>query len=359
MRRISKGASVLLISAAMIFSAVVVTAQTQKQLPSTDCSIVGVTAAGAAGSIVWDNGMDCYIMVAAQYDPAYKEIGTTADDFHFEETTEVADVHWIGGYFGDDYQNGDFDWNITFYYDRGDGEAPGAIYAGPFIIDWDDVGRELLEDTGSSIYYELWVDLPEVVVFQGCEKFWISIRGEGAYPPQSGTCLQLSVQLHMAVWKSAYFEVYDWLDTDLQWPEYGPMDMCFQLTGPTEPTPPTPPDIDGPPEGKAGTELCWTFHSSDENGDMVRYHIDWGDGATETTDWYPECTPVEVCHTYAEKGTYTITAYAEDETGLTSGSSTLIVKIPRFRPVYTPFYLRLFERFQNAFPVLSRLLNNL
>ncbi len=354
MKKITNGAGVLLIAVAMILSAVAVTADTEEQVIDTYCVDASGSIPGVLGPIVWDNGMEYYLMAAAQFDPVYGELGTTADDFHFAETTEVTDVHWVGGYWNTNYQTGDFDWNITFYYDRGDGEAPGTIYAGPFIIAWDEIGQELLEDTGTSIYYTLSADLPEIVTFEACEKFWISIRGEGAFPPQSGCCFQLAVQLHMAVWKSAYFGVPDWLDSDLQW-TYGPMDLCFQLTGPLGPVAPTPPDIDGPGEGAAGTELCWTFHSSDENGDMVKYFIDWGDGTTDETDLSEQCTPVEVCHTY-EKGDYTITAYAEDETGLVSGSSTFDVVIPRTRSVYHPLLSRLFERFPNVFPILRQLL---
>jgi hypothetical protein len=340
----------------MIISAVAVTADTQEQALQTYCTDASGSAPGALGPIVWDNGMDYYLMIAAQMEPSFGELGTVADDFLFEEATEVADVHWVGGYFGTDYPTGAMDWNITFYYDRGDEEAPGDIFAGPYIFAWDDIYQELLDDTGTSIWYELHVDLPEVVTFPAAEKFWVTFRGEGVYPPQSGACLQQSVLLHMAVWKGAYFEVYDWLDVDLQWPEHGAMDMCFQLTGPTPPTPPTRPDIDGPVEGVAGTEICWTFHSSDENGDMVKYFIDWGDGTTDETELVEQCTPKEVCHTYESKGDYVITAYAEDETGLQGDSATFDVMIPRARSVSHPVLFRLFERFPNVFPILRQLL---
>ncbi|UCF49531.1 MAG: PKD domain-containing protein [Thermoplasmatales archaeon] len=356
MKKISNGAGVLLIVAAMILSAVAVTADTEELVLDTYCVDASGSVPGAVGPIVWDNGMEYYAMLAAQYDPVYQELGTLADDFHFDEDTDVADIHWVGGYWNTDYQTGDFDWNITFYADWGNGEAPGAIIAGPYIIPWDEIGQELLVDTGSSIYYKLSADLPEVITFPACEKFWVSIRGEGAFPPQSGTCAQQSVLLHMAVWKSSYFEVPDWLNVDEQWPEYGPMDMCFQLTGPLGPVAPTPPIIDGPRSGAAGTELCWTFHSSDENGDQVKYFIDWGDGSTDETGLNEPCTPVEVCHTYADQGTFTITAYAEDATGETSGSSTFDVEIPRARSVIHPLLLRVFERFPNAFTLIRQLL---
>lgn len=119
---------------------------------------------------------------------------------------------------------------------------------------------------------------------------------------------------------------------------------------------PTAPDIDGPDKGKAGVELCWTFHSDDPNGHEVKYIIDWGDGTSEETGFNPSCTPVEVCHTYEEDGTYTITASAEDERGATSADSTFEVTIPRGRAGFHPLILRFFERFPNLFPVLRYLL---
>ena len=120
--------------------------------------------------------------------------------------------------------------------------------------------------------------------------------------------------------------------------------------------PPSPPKIDGPDKGPAGEKLCWTFHSTDAEGDLVKYVIDWGDGTTDTTECYPSCTPVEVCHIYEEKGTYIIKAYAIDCCwGAEGPESTFEVTIPRARYVY-PLIVRLFERFPNAFPILRQLL---
>jgi hypothetical protein len=112
--------------------------------------------------------------------------------------------------------------------------------------------------------------------------------------------------------------------------------------------PPTAPEIDGPTEGPVETLLCWTFHSEDPNGNDVRYHIEWGDNSNLTiTDFYPSCTPIEMDHTYAEKGTYTISVYAEDTKEAESDESTLEVIIPRHRSRITfhPLIIQLFERF--------------
>ena len=120
--------------------------------------------------------------------------------------------------------------------------------------------------------------------------------------------------------------------------------------------PPTPPEIDGPNKGGEGVELCWTFHSTDPNGDPVQYIIDWGDGSTNTTECKPSCVPVEVCHTYAERGTYIIKAKAKDCCwGAESTESTFEVEIPRARTVYHSTLLQLIERF----PFISKIFRDI
>ena len=117
--------------------------------------------------------------------------------------------------------------------------------------------------------------------------------------------------------------------------------------------PPTAPEIDGPDKGKPDVELCWTFHSDDPNGNDVRYHIDWGDGSNLTnTTYYPACTPVEICHTYAKKGTYTIKAYANDTKGALSSKSTFKVNIPRSRSINYHILQWFLHRFQNISPLI-------
>jgi hypothetical protein len=351
--KISNGAVVFLIAVTMILSTVAVTADTEAQTPSVNCNIGSGSTPGFIGPVVWDNGMDFTGLGAAQKDDQYPFHAEFADDFHFDEDTEVADVHWIGGYWQTGYADAHWPWEITFFSDRGDGEAPGDVFAGPFVFDNTQYVEELIQDTGSSIYYTFSVDLDESIIFPACTKIWISIRGVGIFPPQSGVGYHDTVLLWEGVFRCELLGYPEWTDSTIVWG--APKDMAFQLTGPLGPVAPTPPDIDGPGEGGAGVELCWTFHSDDENGDQVKYFIDWGDGTTDETALGAPCTPVEVCHTY-EKGEYTITAYAEDETGETSGSSTFNVVIPRARSSYHPVLLRLFERFPNVFPILRQLM---
>jgi hypothetical protein len=353
MKKISNLAGVLLVAFALLVSGIAATANTEQQTPSANCSIGSGTVPGAIGPVVWDNGMDFTGLGAAQKDDNYPFYAEMADDFLFDAETEVADVHWVGGYWGTDYATAAWPWEITFYSDRGDQEAPGDVAFGPFEFDDSQLTVELIQDTGSSIYNTYSVDLDETITFPAGVKYWISIRGVGFFPPQSGWGYQDTVQLWECVFRSELLGYANWTDSTIVW---GAMkDACFQLTGPLGAVPPTAPDIDGPGEGTAGTEICWTFHSSDENGDQVKYFIDWGDGTTDETALVDECTPFEVCHTYETKGDYVITAYAEDATGETGDSSTFSVTIPRARSVSHPVLFRLFERFPNMFPIFRQL----
>ena len=119
--------------------------------------------------------------------------------------------------------------------------------------------------------------------------------------------------------------------------------------------PPGAPTIDGPTTGKAGTQYDYTFNAVDPDGDDVKIYIDWGDTSTEQTGFIPSGQDVIRSHTWTEEGTYTITAYAEDDTGLIGPSSTLVVTMPRVKAV--PALLqRLLEIFPNAFPMIRYIL---
>jgi hypothetical protein len=133
------------------------------------------------------------------------------------------------------------------------------------------------------------------------------------------------------------------------------IDIYYDLIYEPHFDPPGVPFIDGPTEGVAGEELCWTFLSEDPNDDLVKYFIQWGDGTSNETDFNPAGVPVEVCHTYIEQEEYTIKAYAEDETGLTSGSSTYTVTMPRSKAFN--FNFNLLSWFLERFPMLERLLS--
>ena len=115
----------------------------------------------ARDTIVWDNGMEYDGLITTQEPITPGNIdGYPADDFQFKEDTEICNIHWIGGYYNGEPQ--EWDWYIIFFEDRGDGNAPGYDYAGPFLYTWADIGKEELQPG----YYERWVDLSENVFFQ-------------------------------------------------------------------------------------------------------------------------------------------------------------------------------------------------
>ena len=223
-KKILKGAIILFVSAALIFSTTAVTADTQKP----ELTITNEQAPQQLGTIVWDNGMLYDGLAAAQWDEPGAFDAYPADDFHFEDPTEVCDVHWIGGYWGGD--PAEFDWCISFYMDDGTGNAPlgtpyNPSYLGPFCYSWADIEKTELEPG----YYEMSVDLPENYIFEPCVKYWISIWGVGQFPPQSGWGYHADpIILHQMVFGSNYFGFPFWTDGELVFG--APYDCCFQLT---------------------------------------------------------------------------------------------------------------------------------
>ena len=113
-----------------------------------------------------------------------------------------------------------------------------------------------------------------------------------------------------------------------------------------ENNPPEAPSINGHPNGTPGQLLCFTFNSSEPDGDDVRFYIDWGDCTYNVTDSVPSGTDKTVSHIWDVEDTYTITAYSEDETGSTSFPATFTVIIPRDKATKNALLWGLFERFQ-------------
>ncbi len=79
--------------------------------------------------------------------------------------------------------------------------------------------------------------------------------------------------------------------------------------------PPYAPEITGPLYGEPGVEYEYTFKAIDNDGDDVRYFIDWGDGNTEWTNYYESGVGIDVSHAWELGDDYEITAKAEDDEG--------------------------------------------
>jgi len=306
-------------------------------------------------SAIWDNDMDYIDMVPAQWDESINFDFFLADDFLFENIQEINDVHWIGGYWGLNYSGACYDWYISFMRDDGSGCFPDSnpqtpSFAGPFCYSWDDISKEIIEDTGSYIYYEMSVDLPEGVIFTSFDKFWISIWAEGAYPPISGWGYHYDYMLKPAVLGSDYYNFSFWTPGN----EFlgFDFDMCFQLTGWPN-LPPSAPVIDGPSFGKPGEEYCIKLSSIDPDGDNVIYYIDWGDGTFE--DWigpFQSGDNVTKCHTYPPiTRLYEIRVKVKDIYGAESGWGKIYVFILNNRMSDNLFFLRLLD----SYPILRKL----
>lgn len=173
--------------------------------------------------VVWDNWMGYNAVIPAYWNETSQEDFNAADDFIFEEDTEVFDVHWIDAISGDNYQQGIKEWKIIFYEDRGDEKAPGNIFAGPFNYSYDQCNFEVLYEEEDAAIYEYFVNLSGYILFPRNTKFWISIWGENTSDPKSyWGGHNIPMKLNYSVIKSGSTGVLDWT-------EY-PVDLCFQLT---------------------------------------------------------------------------------------------------------------------------------
>lgn len=121
--------------------------------------------------------------------------------------------------------------------------------------------------------------------------------------------------------------------------------------------PPETPTITGPAEGKPDTFYKYSLLTSDPDGDMVYYFIDWGDNTT--SGWigpFNSGATASKTHMWAEEGTYTIQAKAKDSLGAESGWVTLEVTMPTSFEPSNPFLQWFFQHFPNAFPRLRQIL---
>lgn len=276
--------------------------------------------------VIWDNRMKIQWIMPSQLDESYQYDAITADDFQFINDTIVNDAYWYGAMAQGDYK--EFDMEIIFYYDRGDGNAPGEIYKGPFYFLNEDTNETFISG-GIVKFYSYYVSFPEPIEFEGNVSYWISIQAVGeVYPQWYIACHWKPILLHECVFRCEYLYYPYWTDSTIVMGN--PHEICFQLIQ-RENNPPSAPCIDGPTEGKYGVEYCFTFHSTHPDSKEVKYIIYWGDGTTNETDFYQSCTPVEVCHTWEIIGYFAIHAKAVDKQGFVSDFGYLEIEIPKTR----------------------------
>jgi hypothetical protein len=122
--------------------------------------------------------------------------------------------------------------------------------------------------------------------------------------------------------------------------------------------PPEVISIQGDDKVKPNEEHKYTFIATDRENDSVSYHIDWGDG--NITDWTPWQDPgspgYTEGHSWAEKGTYTITCKAKDMQRV-GQPKTFRVSVPKNKVLFVnPFLHKLLDIYPNLFPLLRFIL---
>jgi len=118
--------------------------------------------------------------------------------------------------------------------------------------------------------------------------------------------------------------------------------------------PPEKPSIDGPLNGKVGTEYCFYAYTNDSDSDNISYLFDWGDGTSSGwTNYMYSGTLVNKSHKWLWKGNYNVMVKAKDSNAAQSDWAILKVNMPRYKTILSSPFLRFLER---CF-FLNRLLN--
>jgi len=93
---------------------------------------------------------------------------------------------------------------------------------------------------------------------------------------------------------------------------------------------PATPSIDGPASGNAGAEYTYTCVTTDPEGDMVSYCIDWGDNSeTQCYGPFPSGENCNVSHVWSATGTYCLRVKAKDVNDVESGWASLEIVMPK------------------------------
>jgi hypothetical protein len=138
-----------------------------------------------------------------------------ADDFMFEEETEVSWIYWQIWYGWKAPKDYHYDYNITFFEDDGTGNSPGAIYEGPITIHDADIDKSLPYVNESTNWIcGATAQFPEPITFDADTKYWITIYGVGPITPYTYFSMHNEsmggILLHEAKIKSEYWGYPVW-----------------------------------------------------------------------------------------------------------------------------------------------------
>jgi len=323
-----KEASVLLITTMMIFSLGAVVANTNNQkvtLGTTDTNPRNPSSPPVSRGLVWDNVVGVHGslggVIAAQDDGAGFN-ATPADDFLLSTPQQVNSVFWQGGYFACENAQGmkdyNWDWRITFWADRGDGNAPGnGLHQ--WVLPNATIQRQFWYNyTRPDTNRQYWVanytvQLPETVSFEANTKYWITIIGLGATPQSCWSRHNASVGgilLHQAVYKCAYSGYPDWVDISVIFADHLPHDLNYQLLYVPDHTPPvTTCTLDGEMQGDVyvGNVTVTLTATDDLSG------VNWTKYKLDTGAWTPYTAPFMV----STEGAHKVYFYSADNAGNT------------------------------------------
>ncbi|KYK26896.1 hypothetical protein AYK20_08470 [Thermoplasmatales archaeon SG8-52-1] len=265
-----------------------------------------------------------------------------AEEGYFFEVTSDGDIVW-------DYVNPypDYINNIVFKVHRYESYYPGIIQllqppetpsipSGPTLgivgVEYE-YSSKTSDPNGNQIFYKYdWND--------GTDSGWIG-------PYDSGeTCVSDHVWNNNGSYK-VKVKAKDFFNLESDWSNH--LNVIIGNIPPELPT------ISGPTHGRIGVEYDYIFKAIDLNNNKIRYIIDWGDGTSYTSDFYPSGTDITLSHNWTDKGKYVISAKAQDSLGLIGPEKCLYITISRSKATYD----FLFHRFFVRYPILEKIFYHL
>jgi hypothetical protein len=126
----------------------------------------------------------------------------------------------------------------------------------------------------------------------------------------------------------------------------------------TDNIPPNAPIITGPSQIKPLLRYTFTFNGTDDNGQELRYDIEWGDGKKEVgLGPYESGESFNLTHSWLKKGNYSIRARSTDSFGAQSNWTIHPIVCPKaYQFMNHPLLQYLFQRFPHLFPILRHLM---